>query len=356
MEFTVDVATLRPEVNLLSAIADKKASVAVLATILIETTDNGIRLTGTDMESTLRTEIRCDVKTEGSVCVPAQKLCDIVRSLDNGKITIKSEPNNWVRLLCNSSKFRVQGLGKEHYPEVPEVDGDEVEMDAQAFAFLVSQTAFAASAENMRFIPSGANFEVKDGKVVMATTDSHRISISNAACEPEDADFTALLPKRALSEAVKMSDKRLTIKNSKNLVEFSSGNRILVARKHSGEFPEYRKVIPTEEQVSFSIDSEVLAKALRRVSVSSDDLSHSVTLQVTKDGIKLFSASNGEAEESIKVKTEGAEDSDMEIHLNWKFLSDFLAVTKRVRFSIETPTRPIKVEEGDAIYILVPLR
>lgn len=355
MEFTVDVATLRPEVNLLNGIAEKKAGVAALATLLIEASDEGVRLTGTDLDTTLNTRIDADVKTGGSVCIPAQKLCDIVRSLDKGKMTIKQEANNWVRITCNTSKFRVQGLSTEHFPEIEDVEGDSIEMDGKSFASMVSSTSFAITNEPSRFVLCGANLEIADGKAKMVATDGHRLALCEVDCESEE-DFQVLIPKRALSEAVRMAGKTLKIVNGKNHISFESDERLMTSRKLTGAFPDYRAALPKDNSLKFSVKSEDLSRALKRVAISADDFNHSVKFAISEKNLVMTSADDGESEETLAIKAEGVPDGGGKVNLNWKYLCDFLAVTDSVTLSIGESNSPVEVKGGHSTYIQVPLR
>lgn len=355
MEFTVDVATLRPEVNLLNGIAEKKAGVAALATLLIEASDEGVRLTGTDLDTTLTTHVEASVKTGGSVCIPAQKLCDIVRSLDKGKLTIKQEANNWVRITCNTSKFRVHGLSTEHFPEIEKIEGDSIELDAKTFTSMVSKTAFAISPETTRYVLAGANLEVGDGKVRLVTTDGHRLAVSEHDIE-SDHEFAVLIPKRALSEAVRMTEGSIKIVNGKNHISFESADRVMTSRKLNGSFPDYRAAIPKNNSLTLTMKSDELSRALKRVAISADDLNHSVKMSISEKKLTLSSSTDGESEETLEIQAAGVPDGGATVHLNWKYMCDFLGVTEKVTLRLGDATSPVEVKEKDSTYIQVPLR
>lgn len=356
MEFTLDVATLRQEVNLLQGIAEKKAGVAALSSLLIEASDQEIKLTASDLDTTLKTSVKASVKKEGSLCIPAQKLSDIVRSVEKGSITLKQEANNWTRITAGPSKFRVQGISVDQYPEIEISSGSTVELDGGAFIDMVDKTSFAITLEPSRFTLSGANLTVSDGKAVMAATDGHRIAVASLEIEDADAEFEILIPKKTLAEVCRMAGKTLVITDCKNQIVFTSGKRTIVSRKLTGTFPDYKLALPKNNNTKFSISSDALGKALRRVAISADDLNFSVKLDIAADKLTLSSSGDGESEEVIKIDAVGVPETGKKVHLNWKYMADFLGVTKKVTIAVGGATDPLDIREGDSIYIQVPLR
>ena len=81
MRFTISREKLQEGLNAVGPTVPAKTTLPVLANILIETTDKGIRLSGTDLDIAVSTEVSADVEEQGATTVPAKKLSEIAREL-----------------------------------------------------------------------------------------------------------------------------------------------------------------------------------------------------------------------------------------------------------------------------------
>ncbi len=357
MEIQIEVAKFKNEVNLLNGIAEKKSGVAALSSLLIETTENGIRMTGTDLDTTVRVEAEATVKTEGAICVPAKKLCDIVKSLDNGIAKIKVQKDGWVILTCNTSKFRLSGLGKEEFPAIPEIEADEVIMDGATLTSLIKHTCFAVTQEESRYVLNGAKIEVADGTVTMVATDGHRIAIMTETIDDIEAKLDILVPKRALMEVSKFAGNEVVITDSKNHIKFESGTRVLISRKIAGNFPNYKMAIPKDNNIKVEFDGEEMVKGLKRASLNADESNRAVKIEIQKDKMVITSNSNeGDSEEVVKCKTEELPEAGLTIYLNWVYLTEFLSICETPSLRIQDGMHAVEIVEGTAINIVMPLR
>src|ERR671929_1779832 len=118
MQFVVSKQNLQKELGFVQGVVEKKNTIPVLSNILIESVgENTIRITGTDLDVTLRCEAEAEVKTPGWMCVGARKLFDIARVLPDAPVSFRKEENNWVSVKCDRSNFRIAGIAPENFPE-----------------------------------------------------------------------------------------------------------------------------------------------------------------------------------------------------------------------------------------------
>src|SRR3989442_10654037 len=111
MQFVVSKQNLQRELGFVQGVVEKKNTIPVLSNILIESVGEGtIRITGTDLDVTLRCETEAEIKTPGSMCVGARKLFDIVRVLSDAPVSFRKEENNWATVKCERSNFRIPGM------------------------------------------------------------------------------------------------------------------------------------------------------------------------------------------------------------------------------------------------------
>src|SRR5215207_2916724 len=148
MEFTIEKSDLLKELNLVQGVVEKKNTIPILSHLLIESdgTDR-ISILGTDLDVSLRTGASAQVAEEGAMVISARKLFDIVRSLPDAPIHLKQESNDWVRIECASSKFKVVGQAREHFPSVPEWSEAQYRIPAEVLKTLINRTIFAITQE-----------------------------------------------------------------------------------------------------------------------------------------------------------------------------------------------------------------
>jgi DNA polymerase-3 subunit beta len=356
MEFSIATETLKREVNLLQSVTEKKTGIGALSSILIETKDKHIQLTGTDLDNTIQVTLDADVKTEGSLCVSAKKLCDIVKSLGTGTITFKKEKNDWVQVKCNTSKFRVPGIAREQFPIIPEVTDTEVTLDGDSIKDLIAHTCFAVSQEESRYTLNGAKMEIANGKVSLATTDGHRIATMDDDIEDEKAELDILIPKKALTEIVKFVENEVVITQDTNHIKFVSGDRVLISRKFTANFPDYKAAIPKSNNIEVRFDVKELVQALKRNAIMSDERSCSVKIEIQKDQLILSSAHNGESEEIVACTTKNLPKDGLTIYVNWTYLVEYLDTCSSPVLKLKDGLSALEVVDSTSKYILMPLR
>ena len=196
MEFSIKQSILKEELGYIQGVVERKSTIPVLSNILIESLGEGsIRIVGTDLDVTIRCDAEADIKKPGAMCVQARKLFDIVRTLSDGDVHFKKEENEWVEMKAGRAKFRLAGVNKEQYPEIPIFKSAPMKLSADVFNYFIQNTAFAITNETSRFTLSGAKFVIDGEKARMVTTDGHRLSkCDHRAREGMMLHFSMLVP------------------------------------------------------------------------------------------------------------------------------------------------------------------
>jgi DNA polymerase-3 subunit beta len=332
MEFVIKQSVLREELGFVQGIVEKKNTIPVLSNILIESVgENTLRIIGTDLDVTIRCEAEASITTPGAMCIQARKLFDIVRLLPDADIRFRKEENDWVKVDCLKSNFRLAGVSRDQFPEVPSFKSAPLKLPAKVMQYFVAHTAFAITQEQSRFTLSGAKFMVGEGSVKMVTTDGHRLAYVEktdlGAAAPEGT-MDCLIPKKALVELVKIArdgDSTVSFGEDENHIYFEADGRLLITRKLTGTFPNYEMVIPKGNDKTSVFDCEEMKNALARVSLMADDRNRAVkmTFKTNEIQINAQTAEEGEAVETIPAEYQGEE---VQIGFNSRYLQDFLAV------------------------------
>jgi len=355
MEFRIKQSVLKEELGFIQGVVERKTTIPVLSNILIESIgEKEIRIVGTDLDCTIRCDAEAEILQAGAICVQARKLFDIVRVLDSGDVHFKKEDNEWVAMKAGRANYRLAGVSREQFPELPQFKSTPLSLPAEVFSFFVRNTAFAITNEQSRFTLSGAKFIIGDGKAKMITTDGHRLAYVERAIAA-DGTMDTLIPKKALLELVKISRGTgdVAFGEDQNHIYFETEGRLLITRKLTGTFPNYEMIMPKTSEHVATFDLDEMRNAVRRMSLIADDRNRSLRLTV-RDGeveVTAQSSEHGEGNEVVQADYKGDE---MTLGFNWQYLLEFLTNVGSVEMiaaESQTDEGETKETEGDKVRV-----
>lgn len=370
MEFTVSRADLVRELNLSQGVVEKKTTIPILSNILVEADRDRIVLTATDLELGIRVSCPARVKKSGAGTIPARRLLDYVRLLPDADVQVKTLENHWASLVSGRSRTRIAGMSRESFPELPTMPPVLAEMPIGVLGQMISKTIFAISTEESRFTLNGALMVLKKGAITMVATDGHRLAMVESTEELPGVQnaYRALLPRKAMLELAKLagdaSDPAALVRFSgdENHLFFELGDRLLLSRKLTGNFPDYERVLPKEHPHSVTVNREEFRGSIERVAQFSDERSRAIRVTVAGGEMKIHSSvsDTGESEESIPVTYDGP---TVEIGFNAQYLLDFFraAGTEDVSFLFKDAhsageMRPGGDNADHYRYVIMPMR
>lgn len=368
MQFVVSKQNLQRELAYVQGVVEKKNTIPVLSNILIESVgENNIRLTGTDLDVTIRCDMDAEVSTAGSICVQARKLFEIARLLPDAPVTFKKEDNDWVTVTCDKTRFKMVGVARDAFPEVPLFKSAPTKLSAEIIKSFIDKTIFAITQEESRYTLSGAKFILDDTGAKMVTTDGHRLAYverKGVSKNGNDAIDT-LIPRKTLAELTKLTagfEGEISLGLDNNHIFFEVGPRLLVSRMLYGQFPNYDMVMPKNNDKSVQFDCGLLNSAVRRVALMSDERSHAIRFHLEPNQLVISSqnAEEGEASETIQAEYTGEE---TDIGFNAQYLQDFLNVIGEGAVAFEfkdgnsqAQLRPAEGGDYDYKYVVMPMR
>ncbi len=365
MNFTIARQPLMKELGLLQGVVEKKSTIPILSNLLLNAREGGIEIKATDLDVSISTFCEAEVRQPGSICLPAKKFFEIVRSLPEAEVEIRKGENEQVTVRCERSNFKLLGVSADNYPEIKGFDGGGLSLPSDLFRLLISRTIFAVTNDESRYTLNGAKLEISSTGVRMVSTDGHRLSFMEKQLPLESARLDVLIPKKTLAELSKLSaesDDPIETGSHDNHIFFKFGRRLLVSRTLSGQFPNYEMVLPKENNHRLTIESAPLASALRRVALMADERSHGIRLDLHENELQITSqsADAGEAGETLSVDYQGA---PMAIGFNANYLLDFFTVVGEGEVSLEfkdgnsqVQLRPKGEVDYDYRYIVMPMR
>jgi DNA polymerase-3 subunit beta len=367
MRFTISREKLQEGLAAVAASIPAKTTLPVLANILVETTDKGIRLSGTDLDIAVSTEVAADVETTGAITIPAKKLSEIARELPPSPVKMAAVGEQRVTLDCGRSHFKILGLPRDEFPSFPTVRFNESwRIRSGDLQKLISHTSFAVSTEESRPILNGVLWELKPESMRMVATNGHRLAKMEVPIKSSGAPAADLIvPPKALDQVRKLfpADEELEIARGDNHLGFRSPFTSVFTRLIEGPYPNYDQVIPKDNDRVAIADKVALTSALKRMSVIASDQTHRIRLSFNS-GMLKFSVQTpdlGEATDELAVRYDG---DQLDIGFNASYLLEILRYipTDEVKLTFKAPERAATVEpEGwndpsSYLCLVMPLR
>jgi DNA polymerase-3 subunit beta len=367
MRFTISREKLQEGLTAVTATIPAKTTLPVLANILVETTEKGIRLSGTDLDIAVSTEVAADVEASGAITIPAKKLSEIARELPPSPVKMAAAGEQRVTLDCGRSHFKILGLPKDEFPSFPAVRFNESwRIRSGELQKLISHTSFAVSTEESRPILNGVLWELRPEMMRMVATNGHRLAKMELPIKTASAPSSDLIvPPKALEQVRRLfpEDEELEVARGENHLGFRSPFTSVFTRLIEGPYPPYDQVIPRDNNRIAVADRAALTSALRRMSVIASDQTHRIRMSFNAALVR-FSVQTpdlGEATDELPIRFDG---DPLDIGFNANYLLEILRYipTEEVKLTFKAPERAATLEpEGwsdpaSYLCLVMPLR
>jgi len=178
MKFTIPREVLLKPLQLVTGVVERRQTLPVLANLLIQADENGLSLTGTDLE--VEMIARCDVPIEqpGEITIPARKLADIWRALPDGSDVSVVVEGERATIRSGRSRFTLATLPAADFPKVENGSPDVVVALPQSqIRKLIDQVGFAMAQQDVRVFLNGMLLEISESRIRAVATDGHRLAM-----------------------------------------------------------------------------------------------------------------------------------------------------------------------------------
>lgn len=335
-----------------------RSPLPILQGALVEVSGKTVRVTGTDLEVTVRTDLEVEVIEEGTTVLPSRLATEAVRKLPPGAVVIEAKEGE-VEITGGGPRFRLRELSVDEFPKIEEPDlSAAAAVDGDAFAAAISQVAVAASSDDARPILTGVFFEHEQNSLRLVATDSYRLAVRDVPAV--DADLAGLVPVRALKELGRsVGAAELQVAVGAREAVFASAKGSLTARLIEGAFPNYRQLLPDSYPNRLTVDRQALLDAIDRASLVAEE--HiPIRLTLSNGGVELSVSRQDVGGETEYVEADYSGD-EMTIAFNSRYLNDGVSAVEdeSVALDVLDPLKPgvLRGAGGDDfLYLLMPVR
>jgi DNA polymerase III subunit beta len=365
MNFTITRQNLHTGLAAVSASIPSKTTLPVLSNILFEAKGDGVWMSGTDLDVSVRVKVLAEVKEPGSLTAPGKKLQEIARELPDQPVAVSTRGDQ-IELKCGRSHFKLNGLPAEEFPTLAEVDfSSGLTVTGKDLQGLIHHTSFAVSTEESRPILNGVLWELRDGEMKMVATNGHRLArmgLKVASTGTTSADF--IVPPAALGQVQRLfkDGDDIQVSRSDNHLGFRAASTEVYTRLIEGTYPNYEQVIPRDNDKVATIDKKAFESAVRRMAVVASDQTHRIRLKFESGRVHLnvLTPDLGEGHDELEVGYDG---SELEIGFNANYLLEVLRYmpSDEVKVSFKAPERaatlePLGGDVPDYLCLVMPLR
>ena len=369
MKATVSSSALSSALGLVTRAVSPRSTLPVLANVLLETTESGLKVTATNLDLTISATVPATVFEEGRTTAPARLLTEYVSSLSDAPCTMELDPATQVlKLSCGVHRANLHGIDAMEFPPLPRQEAaSTIEVDSTALQGAITQTVMAASADEASPVLTGTLLQIDGGKLTLAATDRHRLAVKTLEVEraSDAAPVSVIVPARHLNEVARaINPNRPTVgiafSEGRNQVFFTLKDVEISSRLIEGAYPNYAQVIPASTATTVSLPTAALLREARTAAVLARDAANPVRMQVGEGTLTLRAqtAEVGDDEAPLVATVQG---DDVQIAFNARYVLDALSVldSDEVQLSFNGALHPGVIRPAgreDYLCIIMPVR
>ncbi len=293
MKFTISSSTLLSVLSTTGKVISNKSTFPILDYFLLELKEGELKVTTSDLETTLITTLEVDnVESEGVVAAPGKLMLDLLKEFAEMPLDIEVDDSTWeITLSWKSGSLSIPGANPTSYPALQSLAEEkrEMEFDASVLTSGISKTFFATADDELRPVMNGVYFNVTPGNVTFVATDAHKL-VKYSVDTEQDVSASFILPKKPAnllkSMLVKVDDVVSVTFDSQNVL-FEFGHTTMVCRLIEGSYPNYNAVIPTQNPNKVLVDRVELLNSIKRVAVCSNPTTNLIRMDIENNKLSL---------------------------------------------------------------------
>jgi DNA polymerase-3 subunit beta len=365
MKFIVSSSQLLKQLQVLGGVINSSNTLPILDNFLFELKQNELKISASDLETTMSTIIEVESDSEGSAAISARLLLDTLKTFPNQPLTFKTEQNSTIEISSSHGKYDMAYFDGSEFPKAVSIQSpSSTVIPGNILATAISKTIFAAGNDDLRPVMSGVFFQFSNQALTFVATDAHKLVKYSRTDVTASTSAEFIMPKKPLNllkGILAGSESDVTIEYNDSNAKFIFDNVVLVCRLIDGKYPNYEAVIPKENPNKLTVDRSTFLNSARRVSIFSSKTTHQIRLKMAGTELNISAEDtdySNKAEERLVCEYQG---DDMQIGFNSRFLTEMLSNlnSNDVLIEMSLPNRagiltPVDgVDEGEFITMLV---
>lgn len=365
MKFTCSQKDFKNALNLVNRAISGRSTLPVLNNVLIEVSNEKVKLSTTNLEVAITHWLEAEVKSEGQLTVPVKLLSQYIALLTDEKVEVELLEGETLSFKSDNSHTKIKGISAEEFPLIPKLEkGKELKLSSASLQEAIRQTSFAAALDDTRPVLAGVYLSVAKNSLTLVATDSYRLAEKRLEVSSVD-EIKVIIPSKTIAELgriINQYHEDLLLKVDSNQIMFEFSNLQLISRLIDGQYPPYEQIIPQNSQSKLTVKTETLTQVLKRVNLFAEENGHSVKFKLkTGAGLEVVADTDQVGNETAFIKEAFLEGQELEIAFNAQYLLEALSNigTDEVRLEFNTETSPgliRPVGKTDYLHIVMPLK
>lgn len=353
-------------VNIVLRAVSSKTTLPILECMVIDVSENRIRLVSNDMELAIETIVKgsiIDGSTNKVIAINAKVFSEIIRKLSDNEITVETDDNYRMTITCEKAKFTIAGKSADEFPTLPAIEKRQAVVLSQfTLKEVIRQTVFSISDNESNKIMTGELFEITGDEMRVVSLDGHRISIRKIKLKENYGNLKVIVPGKTLIEISKILSGEMaddvTLYFTDKHVLFELEDTVVLSRLIEGEYYKINQMLSSDYETKIVINKKEFFSCIDRSTLLiKESEKKPIIVGITDGNMELRINSNiGSMKEEIDIVKEG---KDILIGFNPKFLMDVLRVVddEEVTIYMINPKSPcfIKDKEESYIYLILPV-
>ena len=349
MDFVISSSQLLSHLQIVSRVVNSKNSLPILDNVLMSVEDGILKITASDLESTITTTLPLEnYSGDGVIATDTKKILDVLKEFPEQPLTFNiNTDDKRIDITSQNGKYTLVGVDGSDFPQASQLKADKtisISVSPDILYGGITSAIFATGDDELRPIMNGIFIELQGSGINFVATDAHKLVRYTRKEVKAETESSFILPKKPANILKtilpKASDDVVLEFDEKNAV-FTFGTIRLVCRLLEGVYPNYNSVIPRENPNKLVVDRVELYNSLRRIGMFASQSSNLVGLKINGNTLEIsaqdmdFSISGKEV---INCQYEG---DDMEIGFKSNFLGEILSniSTQEVTIELSDPTR-----------------
>lgn len=360
MKLQATQANLAKALSTVARVANSRNTLPILANVLLKAENNRLSVAATNLDIGITHFIGSKIEQSGSITVPARLMQDFVSSLPDSVLNLELTDNK-LHITTDQYQSTINGINADDFPVMPAIkDGVTWKSPAGEFKKALSRVVFAASADDARPVLGGVYFHSVGNQAVAVATDSYRLAENKIGKAAKPVNF--LVPGSAAQDLLRIiadTDKEVVVTHDDQQVLFQVGDISLVARLIEGNYPDYRKLIPTKFTTVAKLARADLLNVAKVSALFARESAGSITIKADKDAVSINAIASqlGENTATATAKVTGGG----EVTLNSRYLIDALNAfsAKDIEFCFNGKLEPCilrAADEPNYLHLIMPLR